>query len=308
VPASPVELDLRPMGVHLRMRSDAVEMLEAIGDGLARYPDDLGVTGSIDAVVRVHADGAADPDWPRVQAEDGPEHLVVRCGSAVATLQYATGDVRIDVPHSLLAERDALRLLIESLFTACEVRAGELYAVHSALVVHEGVGLLLRGPSGAGKSTLTYSCLRRGMGVCSDDWVYAAAHHAPGRFAGYPWRMMMTEDAAARFPELHGVRTVPHPAAEGRKVPVFPPVRQQVVSAEATAVVLLDPSPVLSLDAVSVQEARDRFWAPALPTERQYLSPAWVDGLLDRPVFVLRRGTDPDAATQALADLADSLR
>jgi hypothetical protein len=55
-------------------------------------------------------------------------------------------------------------------------------------------------------------------------------------------------------------------------------------------------------------EALERFWAPALPTEREHLTDAWVRGLLDRPVFVLRRGTDPEAAAQVLAELAVSLR
>ena len=72
--------------------------------------------------------------------------------------------------------------------------------------------------------------------------------------------MMMTEDAASRFAELAEASTVPHPAAEGRKVPVHPPVEQQAVVADATAVVLLDPSPRLSLAPVSADEAWERFW------------------------------------------------
>ena len=101
---------------------------------------------------------------------------------------------------------------------------------------------------------------------------------------------------------------MPHPAAEGRKVPVVPSPSQQVPVATAHAVVLLDPSPVLSLQSVSVDEALERFWAVALPTEREHLSDDWARALMERPVFVLRRGTDPDAATQVLADLAASLR
>jgi hypothetical protein len=119
--------------------------------------------------------------------------------------------------------------------------------------------------------------------------------------------MMMTEDAASRFPELAGAATVPHPAAEGRKVPVLPPDAQRLPVAPADALVLLDPSTELSLLPVSLDEAIERFWAPALPTERDTLADGWVRQLVDRPVFVLRRGTDPDAATQALVDLAADL-
>jgi len=302
------DADYRPMGVALRLRGAPAELMDAVDAGLGRYPADLGVGGSVQVTVTMHSDAAGDPAWPRVTSEDGPEELVIRCGSAVATLQYSTGEVRLELPVSLLHISDALRLFVESVFTATAVRAGRLYAVHSALVVHHGIGMLLRGPSGAGKSTLTYSCLRRGLQVCSDDWVYAPTHLPPGRFAGYPWRMMMTEDAAARFGELASQPTVPHPAAEGRKVPVVPDVSQQLATAHADAVVLLDPSPELALQRVGVDEALERFWAPALPTEREHLDEKWVLGLLDRPVFVLHRGGDPAAAAQALMGLADSLR
>ena len=296
------------MGVHVELAGEVPAVRAAFEAGLGRYPDDLGVAGALRVAVRVHPDQVGDPAWPRVQAHDGDDELIVRCGSAVATLRYADGSVEFDVPTSLLAVPDALRLFLESVFTANLVRSGDLYAVHSALVVTDGVGLVLRGPSGAGKSTLTYSCLRRGMGVCSDDWIYAPARSAPDRFAGYPWRMMMTEDAASRFPELAGRATVPHPAAEGRKVPVVPPAEQQVAVARAHALVLLDPDPRLSLQRVSATEAAERFWSSALPTEQQHLAPQWVEALASLPAFVLRRGTDPDAATQALVDLAASLR
>lgn len=296
------------MGVTLTVRDAPDEVLAALAAGLERYPADFGLQGTIELDVRVHDDTPDDPAWPSVQADDSVERLVVRCGSAVATLCYADGTVLLDLPVAMLGVADALRLFVESVFTALQVRRGELHAVHSALVAIDGIGLVLRGPSGAGKSTLTYSCLRRGVAVCSDDWIYAPARATPGRFAGYPWRMMMTEDAAARFPELAGAATVPHPAAEGRKVPVAPPAGQQLVTAHAAAVVLLDPAPELSLQPVSLDEALERFWAPALPTEREHLTDEWVRGLLDRPTFVLRRGTDPALAAQALSDLAHSLR
>jgi hypothetical protein len=295
------------MGSLLALVGEVPAITAAVEAGLGRYPSDLGVGGALQIEVRVHPDRPGDPAWPKVLPEDRAHELIVRCGSAIATLQYGADTATISVPESLLAVPDALRLLVESLFTASLVRAGELYAVHSALVVHQGVGLVLRGPSGAGKSTLTYSCLRRGMAVCSDDWIYAPARLPPARFAGYPWRMMMTEDAASRFAELAGATTVPHPAAEGRKVPVLPPDAQRLPTASADALVLLDPSTALSLRPVSVDEALERFWEPALPTERDTLADEWVRQLVDRPVFVLRRGTDPDAATQALVDLAADL-
>jgi hypothetical protein len=258
--------------------------------------------------VAVHEDEPDDPDWPLVRVHEGSAGLLVRIGSSTATLRHDTRTVHIELARSLNAVPDALRLLAESMFTAAGVHRRRLHAMHSALVVRDGVGLVLRGPSGAGKSTLTYCCLRAGMGICSDDWLYANASAPAGDFAGYPWRMLMTEDAAARFPELGAVPTVPHPAAEGRKVPVVPPIAQQVVVAHASAVVLLDPAPTLALNRLHPAEAADRFWSAALPTERSNLRPDWVGDLLDRPVYVLHRGSDPVAAAQALAELATSLR
>jgi hypothetical protein len=292
--------------VRVTVTSESTALLDAVEAGLARYPS-LGLEGAMTIDVTLRA-GAAEAGWPRVEAVDGPDELTVRIGDSVAVLRYSTGEVRVELTEALCAIPDALRLLVESVFTAHGVRGGRLHAVHSALVVHDGVGLVLRGASGAGKSTLTYSCLRTGMGVCSDDWIYANAQAPAGTFAGYPWRMLMTEDAAARFPELAGAATVPHPAAEGRKVPVYPPPAQQVVSAAASAVVMLDPSPELAVRELSVDEATARFWAPALPTERAHLSEQWVGELLARPVFVLQRGTDPLTAVQRLAELAASLR
>jgi hypothetical protein len=142
----------------------------------------------------------------------------------------------------------------------------------------------------------------------SDDWVYAATDGGADRLAGYPWRIMLTEPAAARFAELHDVPTVPHTSEEGRKVRITPAADGRTVMADVTAVVLLDPDITLSLDPADAATAHDRFWSAALPSERQHLSPAWVGALLDRPVYVLRRGPDPDAAAGLLDELAASLR
>ena len=88
---------------------------------------------------------------------------------------------------------------------------------------------MLRGVSGAGKSTLTYCCMRSGMGVVSDDWLYGSVASGPDVLTGYPWRMMMTTAAAERFPELHGAAVVAHPSDDHWKIPIVPPADQQIV-------------------------------------------------------------------------------
>lgn len=296
-----------PFGAPLLIRSPTPELIAAVESGLAQYPD-LGLRAPMTWDVHVTDDEPGDPAWPKVTAVDRADELVVRCGSAEVRLRHADGAATFTVPRSLCAVADAMALLAESVVTSYHVRGGRLQAVHSALVVRDGLGLLLRGPSGAGKSTLTYACSRRGMTVVSDDWTYAATDGPSGRLAGYPWRIMLTEPAAARFAELTQVPTVPHTSDEGRKVRITPPVDGRSVVADVAAVVLLDPDQRLALEPADACEADRRFWVAALPSERDHLSTVWVAGLLDRPVYVLRRGPDPDTAAALLDELATSLR
>lgn len=304
----PAAFSCRPLGTDLTVSSESPELIEAIRRGLALYPADVMVGGSLHIEAVVIDDAPADPAWPVVTAASTPETLEIRCGSATVVLDHASARAHMALPRSLCGVADALALLAESVFTSLHVQARRLHAVHSALVVRDGVGLLLRGPSGAGKSTLTYACMRRGMTVVSDDWVYAPAGAEPKRLVGYPWRIMLTESAAARFAELADVPTVPHTSEEQRKVRVNPPLHLQQMAADVTAVVLLDPDPVLSLQPITPQAAADRFWAASLPTERDHLDDAWVRALVQRPTHLLRRGTDPDDAAARLDELAISLR
>ena len=308
MPTHPQTAHLRPFATALTVQTASDQVMAAVQQGLGRYTETLGIGGSLHLSISTHPAQQGDPGWPTVQADLNDDRLIIRCGSSLATVWFATGFGEMSLADSLLPIDDAVRLFVESAFTAMHVHHERLVAVHSALVSRDGIGLMLRGPSGAGKSTLTYSCLRRGMGITSDDWLYAAAQRPAGTFAGYPWRMLMTQDAAARFEELRDVEPVPHTSEEGCKIAIYPGEHQQVAVHDAHAVVMLDPGLHFSLQPVSVAEATDRFWAASLPTEREHISPEWARGLLDRPVYVLRRGSSPEAAAAALDDLAASLR
>lgn len=294
----------RPMGSSLVLHCDDQRVVLAVAGTLGSYPGTLGIGGSLELHVTVVPDGPGDPGWPHVTAEHGDGRMVVRCGSSTAVVDQVAGTATITISDSLADIADAVRLFAEAAFTSVHVAQRRLHAVHSALVARNGVGLLLRGPSGAGKSTLTYSCLRRGMDMVSDDWVYAPAGAAVTEFAGYPWRMMMTREAAERFPELAGIELVPHTSAERWKVPVVPPVQQRHATHRVDAVVLLDPSPELELRPAGPEEALRRFWDASLPVERDHLDAAWVDDLLSRPTYVLHRGTSPEDAARLLEELA----
>ncbi len=293
-----------PLGSTLTISSDSGAVLEALEGTLCQYPSTLAIGGSLHLDVRVVADTAGDPGWPAVHADFEPGVMTVRCGSSRAVVHQHDGRAELVLAESLVRITDGVRLFAEAAFTSVHVAQGRLHAVHSALVAADGVGLLLRGPSGAGKSTLTYACLRRGMSMVSDDWVYAAAGRRVDVLAGYPWRMMLTQEAALRFPELAGVELVPHTSAEGWKMPIVPPADRRVAEHRVDAVVLLDADAHLSLEPIDRDEARQRFWDASLPIERDHLPHDFVDGLLDRPTYVLRRGTSPDDAAALLQELA----
>jgi hypothetical protein len=119
-----------------------------------------------------------------------------------------------------------------------------------------------------------------------------------------PVRVSLVPGAPSHFPELATVAPVPHPGADRFKLPIEPPLSRRRRSASADAIVFLDPSPELSIRQVATDEATELFWQPALPSERADLPLAWVDRLLDRPCYVLQRGTSPMAAAELLKTVA----
>ena len=265
-------IEITPFGSSLVIDSDSEELLEQIGVGLGRYPSLPDIGGSLRIVVNVD-DSLQEPSgWPAMTAEIDGDRLIVRCGQSTMIVDRLAETATITLAPAMLGEPDALRLLVEGAFTSTHTHAGRLYAVHSALVVGGDRGLVLRGVSSAGKSTLTYCCMRAGMGVVSDDWLYGSAAHGPDVLTGYPWRMMMTTAAAERFPELHGAAVVAHPSDDHWKIPIIPPAAQQIVQHDVHAVVFIDPDGDLSIDEIDLSQATERFWDSSLPTERETLA------------------------------------
>lgn len=300
---------LQPFGIAFDLDTDDARVLDAAGAALARFPRGAGGAGQLHLEVRTGCDTAEDPAWPvtSVALDEHDRTLTLRCGSARLHADIAAGRASAVLPPSLLAVPDAVRMVVEGAFSALAINAGILHAVHAGLVTYRGRGLLLRGPSGAGKSTLTYAALAAGCRVVSDDWTYAVAAEAPDRLWGYPWRVFLVDEAMRFFPELAGAPRVAHPGADRIKLAVEPPVNRRRRGSAVDAVVFLDPDRRLSLCAIDAAEAAERFWTPALPTERRGLPERWVAGLLRRPTYVLRRGEDPHAAAALLQELAASL-
>jgi hypothetical protein len=301
-------IEIMPFGSTVVVDSESVEFLDEVAAGLARYPAEPNIGGAVRMRVDVDPALSGASGWPAMVAEIDGDVLRVTCGESTMRVDRRRGEAAVTLAPAMLGEPDAMRLLAEGAFTSVQTWAGRLHAVHSALVTAAGKGVVLRGVSGAGKSTLTYCCMRRGMGIVSDDWLYGSATHGPDVLTGYPWRMMMTTAAAERFPELHGATVVAHPSDDRWKIPIVPPAAQQIVQHHVHAVVFIDPDGPLAVEEIDDVEAVERFWESALPTERETLTPDWVDRLLDRPRFVLRRGASPTEAAEKLYELAASLR
>ncbi len=301
-------IEITPFGSLLAIDSDSDEVLDQVRAGLARYPSEPDIGGSLRIQVIVDDLLDSPSGWPAMTAQISGDQLEVRCGQSTMVVDRRAGEASITLAPAMLLEPDAIRLLVEGAFTATNVFAGRLYAVHSGFVTSGGQGLVLRGVSGAGKSTLTYCCMRAGMSVVSDDWLYGSATHGPDILTGYPWRLMMTTVAAARFPELLDATVVAHPSDDRWKIPIVPPVEQQIVQHRVHAVVFIDADDDLSVEEIDGTQAAERFWESSLPTERETLAAEWVQRLLDRPRFVLHRGDSPIAAAEALQRLAISLQ
>ena len=92
------------------------------------------------------------------------------------------------------------RFLISGAATLVEQRA--FAALHGALVVRNGSGVMLAGDSFAGKSTLAYACARAGWTYVSDDGALLGSRRDDRYVIGDPHSIRFRPDAPQLFPEL----------------------------------------------------------------------------------------------------------
>jgi hypothetical protein len=122
-----------------------------------------------------------DERWPPVGlAVCNSEPLSVQKQLSI-TVDFVTGqqEVRVDgVPSNGTWERIESEL---ALFAA--ERLDGYIAVHAAVIVHEGVAIVLPGPSGVGKSSLCIAAAEAGGSVLTDE--YALIDPSSGRVSGW---------------------------------------------------------------------------------------------------------------------------
>jgi hypothetical protein len=97
--------------------------------------------------------------------------------------------------------------------TAC-ICTRYVTAIHAACVSWKSHGILLCGEAGAGKSTLAYSCARHGWTYTTDDASFLLYHPSGRRVIGNCYQARMRPQAAALFPEISGLQTMPRAAGK----------------------------------------------------------------------------------------------
>lgn len=297
---------VRLFGARVVLEADDARFLAAASPALARYA----WTGDVTTELRVRAStlpGSEPSAWPRTSTIRTSTGVRFNCGRSWFAADVAGGVAELRCGEEVLAEPDAVRLFVEGAAWSLLIGRRLAHPVHAGFVTGHGRGVLLRGASGAGKSTTSYACVRRGLGLVSDDFVYGAAHGPVDVLWGYPWRLFLVPDAAARFAELAAVTPVAHPGSDRWKIPVEPPPARRRRAHRVDAVVFLDPGAALALTPIDRDEAVARFWATALASEHDDIPASFADALLARPAFALSRGDDPDATAACLDQLLRDL-
>ena len=123
-----------------------------------------------------------------------PENFVVCDFNRGYAFGWVTQNTAAD--HPLLR----YRFLLSGATTLIEQRA--FAALHGALVVRSGRGVMLAGDSFAGKSTLSYACARAGWTYVSDDGVLLVRGRDDRYAIGDPYSIRFRPDAPQLFPEL----------------------------------------------------------------------------------------------------------
>jgi hypothetical protein len=106
------------------------------------------------------------------------------------------------VTQSTAADYPSLRYRFLTAGAATLIEQRAFAALHGALVVRNGVGVMLAGDSFAGKSTLAYACARLGWTYVSDDAVFLVRERNDRCALGNPHSIRFRPDAPKLFPEL----------------------------------------------------------------------------------------------------------
>jgi hypothetical protein len=224
----------------------------------------------------------------------------------VGIADLGRGEVTAYVTAELVADDAHFRHAFLSALTLAAVTVHDRIPIHAAAVTRADHALLLHGPSGVGKSSLVLAAAQQGLGVLSEDVVYAQLRAGP-RIWGMPGAVHVTRDALRFFPDITPLRQVVRTGGV-KKLAVAPDPRagDPPLFAHKAGICLLERSegsPVLqpgSLDEVrsllaGASESGFDLYATAAGHAAAFVGAMGV--------WRLRIGSDPHAAASLLADL-----
>jgi hypothetical protein len=197
----PLHRALYPFGFPLELETNSAEVIAAAVEGWGAFDRAFDV-----APVRLclgvrESAGDAIPIETVIRSR---EHLmsIVASPDDQILCDFNAGFAFGWVTQSTAADHPALRyhFLIAAAGTLVEQRA--FAALHGALVMLNGKGVMLAGDSFAGKSTLAYACARAGWTYVSDDGVFLVRDREDRYAVGDPHSIRFRPDAPELFPEL----------------------------------------------------------------------------------------------------------
>ena len=205
--------------------------------------------------------------------------------------------------------------LIEFAVFTLATRGMGLVPLHGACLGREGRGVLLLGESGAGKSTLALHGLLHGLDFLAEDAVFVQPERLLA--TGVPNFLHVRPDALrllAQSPVRQWLERSPRITRRSGVEKIEADLRQGVGRLaggplELVGAVQVSPEHAAAGEELSGPLAADET-AAWLAVNQPYASnqPGWhafVQALVQRGVYVLRRGRDPQASVDALRRLLD---
>jgi hypothetical protein len=200
-----LELPLRrtfyPLGYPLEIETNSPDVIAAASEGWGAFEQSLyGTPARLCLGVR-EGEGGGFAMEPTVRAREhmmsvvaDPNNFVVCDFDRGFAFGWVTKDTAAD--HSLLR----YHFLVAGGGSLVEQQA--FAAMHGALVMRNGSGVMLAGESFAGKSTLAYACARAGWTYLSDDGTFLVRARGDRYAVGDPFSIRFRPDAPQLFSEL----------------------------------------------------------------------------------------------------------
>ncbi len=197
----PLRRTYYPLGYPLALETNSQDVIHAAEEGWSAFEQ------IFDQVPVRLCLGVADSDSTSPAPESvirAREHLmsIVADPGNFMLCDFERGFAFGWVTRNTAADHPLLRYQFLTGAGATLVQQRAFAPLHGALVVRNGIGVMLCGDSFAGKSTLAYACARAGWTYVSDDGAYVVRDRDDRYALGDPHGIRFRTDAPELFPEL----------------------------------------------------------------------------------------------------------